>query len=167
MFSKATLCGILTRSALFFTVLLACDRIASAQFPPGQPNNNPGVGTTIQLPSIGIFGVQTVVSVPDGGTMFLGGNSGYAGGRTSRGVPGLSNVPYLGRPFRNQGIGYGTTARGTTAQAKIIIMDELEQDVMREATARAALRRGSDPNGSLRVQKKADFLSRHMGKKKR
>ena len=97
--------------------------------------------------------------------MRLGGNSGYAAGRTSRGVPLLSGVPYLNRPFRNQGIGRDSFSRNATTSAQIIIMEELEKDVMAEARARQSARRAHDPNGSRAIQKKADFISRNIGRR--
>ena len=143
-------------------MVLLGSELALGQGPARGPNPNTGV--TIQLPSLGVFGVNTVVSVPDGGTASLGGNSRYSAGRTSRGVPGLGSIPFVSRPFRNQGIGYDSSTSRATVKTQIIILDEMESQVMKEAERRNAMRRSSDPNGSAAVQHKADFLSRHMGR---
>ena len=47
-------------------MVLLGSELALGQGPARGPNPNTGV--TIQLPSLGVFGVNTVVSVPDGGT---------------------------------------------------------------------------------------------------
>lgn len=129
-------------------------------------NNDPGTGVTIQLPTISVFNVNTVVSVPDGGTMSLGGVSRYSGGQTSRGLPGFGGIPYVNRPFRNQAFGYDASSSRASVSVQIISLEEQAAVVMREAERRAALRQPTDPNGSVEIQKRADFLSRHMGRKR-
>ena len=62
-------------------------------------------GTTVQLPSFSFVTVTTTVSVPDGGTVLLGGIKRLQEGRTERGVPMLSKLPYINRLFKNVGIG--------------------------------------------------------------
>jgi len=66
-------------------------------------------GITIQLPVVAMTNVSTVVSVPDGGTVLLGGIKRMSEGRNESGVPFLSNVPYINRLFRNVGIGHETS----------------------------------------------------------
>ena len=127
---------------------------------------NPPNGVTIQLPTISVFNVNTVVSVPDGGTMSLGGVSRYAGGMTSRGVPGLSGIPYVNRPFRNQAYGQDVSRSNASVNVRLIIMEEQEAMVMREAERRMAVRSLTDPNGPAAIQKRADFLSRHRGRRR-
>ena len=58
-------------------------------------------GQTVQLPTFQSFSVQTTVSVPDRGSIYLGGvnRAGYRS--TSSGVPGLSRLPGAGRLFRD------------------------------------------------------------------
>jgi general secretion pathway protein D len=67
-------------------------------------------GTTVQLPTFNFTTVSTTVSVPDGGTVLLGGIKRLSEGRNERGVPMLSKVPYINRLFRNVGIGRDTQA---------------------------------------------------------
>ncbi|MGI9427919.1 MAG: hypothetical protein ACR2NM_04635, partial [Bythopirellula sp.] len=62
-------------------------------------------GTTVQLPTFEVIAVATTVSVPDGGTVLLGGIKRLREGRNEFGVPLLSKVPYIDRLFRNVGSG--------------------------------------------------------------
>ena len=202
-------------------------------------------GVTIQLPTVSFFNINTVVSVPDGGTMSLGGNSGGNWGSTSRGVPGMAGIPGAGRLFNNSAFGGSQFASNASIHVKIISLAEMEADLLsqlpgdralsdyakpqpislslkqshlvasrsggesfddkdhkrsevqtqsrgsmrlypsdsadkpavdREKSAKAAqysherLPPGEqvvDPNGSDAVQKKADFISRNVGRKKK
>lgn len=83
-------------------------------------------GTTIQLPVISFTTVNTVVSVPDGGTVLMGGVKRMSEGRTERGVPFLSNVPYANRLFKNVGIGRETQNLMMMVTPRIIIQEEEE-----------------------------------------
>ena len=62
-------------------------------------------GVTVQLPSFSFVTVTTTVSVPDGGTVLLGGIKRLSEGRNEFGVPILSKIPYINRLFTNVGIG--------------------------------------------------------------
>ena len=62
----------------------------------------------MQLPTFAFITVTTTVSVPDGGTVLLGGIKRLSEGRNERGVPLLSKMPYVNRLFRNVGIGRET-----------------------------------------------------------
>ena len=61
-----------------------------------------GVEYALQLPTWEPSVVQTHVSVPDGGTLLIGGQK--LGGEVNKeaGVPGLSKVPLLGRLFSSR-----------------------------------------------------------------
>ena len=65
-------------------------------------------GITVQQPVLAITNVSTVVSVPDGGTVLMGGIKRMREGRNESGVPFLSNIPYVNRLFKNVGIGHET-----------------------------------------------------------
>jgi general secretion pathway protein D len=65
-------------------------------------------GVTVQLPNFSIVSVTTTVSVPDGGTVLLGGIKRLSEGRNEFGVPLLSKLPYINRLFKNVGIGRET-----------------------------------------------------------
>ena len=62
-----------------------------------------GVATgIIQQPIIQITEVRTTVSVPDGGTLLLGGQTLAGEVEREAGVPVLSKVPFLKRLFTNR-----------------------------------------------------------------
>jgi general secretion pathway protein D len=84
-------------------------------------------GTTVQLPSFSFFTVSTTVSVPDGGTVLLGGIKRLSEGRNEFGVPILNKVPYLNRLFKNVGIGRETQSLMMMVTPRIIIQEEEEE----------------------------------------
>ena len=118
----------------------------------------------VQLPTFRFFNVRTVVSVPDGGTISLGGVNRSSSGSVNRGVPGLSRVPGAGRLFGNRAIGGSTGSSRSSVSAKVIVMSEYEEAVLAEAERRRRKSALRDPNGSAAVQKKADFNSRNVGR---
>ncbi|MCA9150393.1 MAG: hypothetical protein KDA92_13875, partial [Planctomycetales bacterium] len=83
-------------------------------------------GTTVQLPSFSSTSVSTTVSVPDGGTILLGGIKRLSEGRNERGVPLLSKFPYVNRLFKNVGIGRTTQSLMMMVTPRIIIQEEEE-----------------------------------------
>jgi general secretion pathway protein D len=83
-------------------------------------------GTTVQLPSFSFFSVSTTVSVPDGGTVLLGGVKRLSEGRNEFGVPILSKIPYVNRLFKNVGIGRETQSLMMMVTPRIIIQEEEE-----------------------------------------
>jgi general secretion pathway protein D len=83
-------------------------------------------GTTVQLPSMSVTTVSTTVSVPDGGTVLLGGIKRLSEGRNERGVPLLSKLPYISRLFKNVGIGRTTQSLMMMVTPRIIIQEEEE-----------------------------------------
>jgi general secretion pathway protein D len=84
-------------------------------------------GTTVQLPTYAFVTVTTTVSVPDGGTVLLGGIKRLNEGRNEFGVPILSKVPYVNRLFRNVGIGRETQSLMLMVTPRIIIQEEEEE----------------------------------------
>ena len=84
-------------------------------------------GTTVQLPTFQFVSVTTTVSVPDGGTVLLGGIKRLSEGREEFGVPLLSKIPYINRLFRNVGIGRETDSLMMMVTPRIIIQEEEEQ----------------------------------------
>jgi general secretion pathway protein D len=84
-------------------------------------------GTTVQLPTFQIITVATTVSVPDGGTVLMGGIKRLNEGRNEAGVPLLSKVPYVDRLFRNVGIGRTTDSLMMMVTPHIIIQEEEEE----------------------------------------
>ena len=86
-------------------------------------------GVTVQLPTFSFVTVTTTVSVPDGGTVLLGGIKRLSEGRTEYGVPILDEIPYLNRLFKNVGIGRETSSLMMMVTPRIIIQEE-EEDKM-------------------------------------
>jgi general secretion pathway protein D len=70
--------------------------------------------------------VSTTVSVPDGGTILLGGIKRMAEGRTERGTPFLSKIPYVSRLFRNVAVGRDARSLMLMVTPRIIIQEEEE-----------------------------------------
>jgi general secretion pathway protein D len=83
-------------------------------------------GTTVQLPTLVATTIATTVNVPDGGTVMIGGIKRLSEGRNERGVPFLSNIPYINRLFKNVGIGRDTSSLMLMVTPRIIIQKEEE-----------------------------------------
>jgi general secretion pathway protein D len=83
-------------------------------------------GTTVQQPTLATTSVSTTVSVPDGGTILLGGIKRMREGRNERGVPILSKIPYISRLFRNVAIGRDAQSLMMMVTPRIIIQEEEE-----------------------------------------
>lgn len=81
---------------------------------------------TIELPVVEVWQIQTRVQVPDGGVVFVGGRMGNAERRSSRAVPVLSRIPFMGRMFRSDGDHVELENLIISVRAKILIFDELE-----------------------------------------
>jgi type II secretory pathway component GspD/PulD (secretin) len=88
---------------------------------------NSSTGVTVQLPSLSFISVVTTVSVPDGGTVLLGGIKRLSEGRTEFGVPLLSKIPYINRLFRNVVVGRNTDSLMMMVTPRIIIQEEEEE----------------------------------------
>ena len=84
-------------------------------------------GTTVQLPTFAFTTVVTTVSVPDGGTVLLGGIKRLREQRVERGVPLLSKIPYVSRLFRNVAIGRDAQSLMMMVTPRIIIQEEEEE----------------------------------------
>lgn len=78
------------------------------------------IATTVQLPTFAFTTVTTTVSVPDGGTVLLGGSE----GRTERGVPTLNQIPYVSRLFNNVGVHRDPQSLMMMVTPRIIIQEE-------------------------------------------
>jgi general secretion pathway protein D len=87
-------------------------------------------GTTVQLPTFAFTTVTTTVSVPDGGTVLLGGIKRMSEGRNERGIPILSKLPYINRLFKNVGIGRTTSSLMMMVTPRIIIQEEEEDRLL-------------------------------------
>ncbi|MHC4716442.1 MAG: type II secretion system protein GspD, partial [Planctomycetota bacterium] len=86
----------------------------------------PGSGL-LQLPNITLQEVQCTVSVPDGGTLLLGGQR-LAGEREREmGVPVLSRIPVINRAFENRQLVRDQQTLLMLVKPKIIVQSEYEQ----------------------------------------
>ncbi|MFM7317665.1 MAG: type II secretory pathway, component PulD [bacterium] len=83
--------------------------------------------TTLQLPITTLFTIGTVVTVPDGGTVLLGGVKLLSETRNEAGVPILAKTPYINRLFRNIGISRDTRSLMIMVTPKIIMLEEEEE----------------------------------------
>lgn len=90
-------------------------------------SNRTRSGTTVQLPTFSFVTVTTTVSVPDGGTVLLGGIKRLSEGRNEFGVPMLNKLPYINRLFKNVGIGSQTQSLMMMVTPRIIIQEEEEE----------------------------------------
>jgi len=80
----------------------------------------------LPVPTLSTIQVQTSVSVPDGGSVTVGGYSSLSEGRSEFGVPGLGKIPYLGRGFRNVGSGRTAVYRRVSVSVRVIDLREEE-----------------------------------------
>lgn len=119
--------------------------------------------TTVQLPTIQVFSVNTTVSVPDGGGALLGGINRAADGSVTRGLPLASKIPGLGRLAGNRGIGSTRSAANMSVHATIIDHQELDAAVLAEAAARRGSLSLTDQQ-TFATQQKADYISRNLAR---
>lgn len=92
-----------------------------------------GTGSTtttgfIQLPEIEITEVRTTVSVPDGGTLLLGGQTLAGEIEREAGVPMISKVPFLKRLFTNRSTAKDESVLLILVKPTIIIQKEIEEE---------------------------------------
>jgi general secretion pathway protein D len=90
----------------------------------GGTNNASG---TIQQPILQITEVRTTVSVPDGGTLLLGGQTLAGEIEREAGVPVLSKIPFLKRLFTNRSMAKDEQVLLILVKPTIVIQREQEQ----------------------------------------
>jgi type II secretory pathway component GspD/PulD (secretin) len=93
------------------------------------------INATLQLPQTVTTMVTTTVTVPDGGTVLLGGVKRLNEERLEFGVPVLSKTPWIDRLFRNVGIGRVSTSLMLMVTPRIIILEEEEERLGVPSTA--------------------------------
>jgi type II secretory pathway component GspD/PulD (secretin) len=96
--------------------------------------NSPGI--FILLPDQSFARINTTVSIPDGGTVLLGGMKQVGEVEVEAGVPILSKIPVLKRAFSNKSTVKDTRTLLILMKAKIIIQKEAEDEAF--PTFRAA-----------------------------
>jgi len=121
-------------------------------------------GQVVQLPTYRVFSVGTTVSVPDGGAAYLGGVTRGAWSSSSRGVPGLSQVPGLNRLFTNRGIGSSVTSSHAYATATIIDHAEMDRALLAEAAARRGDFGDASFGGASATDRRAAYLSEFVAR---
>jgi general secretion pathway protein D len=115
-----------------FTGSSSNTRTSSADGPEGATtsrNNSASASaeaTTVQLPQFAFQTVTTTVSVPDGGTVLLGGIKRLTEERKEDGVPILNKLPYVNRLFNNISTGRVTSSLMMMVTPRIIIQEEEE-----------------------------------------
>lgn len=95
--------------------------------------NSPGI--FILLPDQGFVTVNTTVSIPDGGTVLLGGLKQVGEVEVEAGVPILSKIPILKRAFTNRTMIKDTRTLLILMKSKIIIQKEAEAEAFPTFTA--------------------------------
>ncbi len=130
------------RTIVTVTILLVSAELVCAQAP--------GVNTTVQLPTVRNFSINTVVSVPDGGTMYLGGSPSRS--QFSSGRPGVRST--------SRGIG----GPGVAVSATLIIGSEVGAELDRRGRIALSRKRPPRIHGTEREKAKASFLAKHLGR---
>jgi tetratricopeptide (TPR) repeat protein len=94
----------------------------------------PGGGSnyTIDFPEVETAQVRTRVSVPDGGTLLLGGQKLGAEIDKEAGVPVLSKIPFLGRAFSNRSKVKDHKVLLILVKPTIILQEEIEAEATAE-----------------------------------
>jgi type II secretory pathway component GspD/PulD (secretin) len=95
------------------------------------PTGNTGNATAstlalIQLPRVSFTTINTMVSVPDGGTLLIGGQKLVGESEIEVGVPVLSKIPGLNRLFTNRNLVKDERTLLILVRPKIIIQKEIE-----------------------------------------
>ncbi len=110
----------------------------------------PQVGTTVQLPTVSNFSINTVVSIPDGGTLTIGGaGSGISYSSRRPGV--LSSSRRL-------------TAPGVSVSPTLIIGSEVDAELNRRGRIALARKARPDIHGTKAIRARASFLARNLGR---
>jgi type II secretory pathway component GspD/PulD (secretin) len=81
----------------------------------------------VQRPRISRFGLDTTITVPDGGTALISGWKREHGVRTENGVPMLSDIPYFGRLFKNMGYSREKECVLMLVTPHIVVAEEQEE----------------------------------------
>jgi general secretion pathway protein D len=87
-----------------------------------------GFDRNIQVPTLDSITIYTRVSVPDQGTLLIGGLKINQESEIEKGVPILSKIPYFGRLFKNSNMSKEQYVLLILVKPSIIIRDEAEQD---------------------------------------
>lgn len=103
-----------------------------APFPGGDVDDNVDNGFAIAggnpllVPELTYQSVRTSVTIPDGGSLMIGGMTKGMSARSHQGVPFLSHIPYLGRLFSSNGRQESEERLLVLVTGDIILFDEIE-----------------------------------------
>ena len=86
-------------------------------------------GSFVQLPKTAFTQVSTMVSIPDGGTLLIGGQKLVGTSEIEIGVPVLSKIPGLNRLFTNRSFVRDERTLLVLVRPNIIIHREIETDL--------------------------------------
>ena len=89
-----------------------------------------GIGAGLNpllIPSMTYQSVRTSVTIPDGGSLVVGGMTQADSERVHSGVPFLSHIPFLGRLFSNNGRRETQFQTMIVVQADVVIFEEIEK----------------------------------------
>jgi general secretion pathway protein D len=81
----------------------------------------------IQQPRVNTLGIEKTLTIPDGGTVLLGGLKKVSEGRSEFGPPVLSKVPYVNRLFKNVGYASESQMVYVLVTPRVIVNEEEEQ----------------------------------------
>ena len=98
-------------------------RIALVCLAVGLSGSSLAAQSVVQLPSVRQFSYQGGVLVPDGGTVFLGGNRSAAMSSSSRGLPGIGRLPGSNQSSR-------LSSSGVSASVTIIDLNEMDREIL-------------------------------------
>jgi Flp pilus assembly secretin CpaC len=93
----------------------------------GQLVNSAATQSFIQLPTVTVTRVQTTVTVPDQGTILIGGQRLTTDSEVETGVPVLSKIPVLNRFFTNRVLSKEDSTLMILLKPTILIQSEEEQ----------------------------------------
>ncbi len=85
-------------------------------------------GGIIQLPTVSVQDLQTTVSVPDGGTLMLGGQRLAGEAEREMGAPVLSKIPVINRMFNNRATVRDERTLLILVKPKIMINEQAERN---------------------------------------
>jgi general secretion pathway protein D len=100
-------------------------------------NNSFLPNLAVQQPEVQITEVRTTVSVPDGGTLLLGGQTLAGEVEIEAGTPVLSKIPFLKRLFTNRSMAKDEQVLLILVKPTIIIQREIEQQQFPLLSSRA------------------------------
>ena len=112
---------------------------------------------TVQLPTFSYTTVNTTVSVPDRGGMYLGGVGYSSIGSSEAGTPIL--------PFKNRSSGRSTRATGMSVSAYIHDFEEMEQELLKQPSPTPGFVGGGRSSGGSMMNLRDNVQERQMAVK--